>query len=150
MSTIVHAVIGYLFLTFMVRVLTRRPGAQMTQFEFVLVFLMGGIIILSTVGRDHSVTNCTCAALAVGCMHRVTSSLKIRYPKFGAILDGTPLVLVQNGKLQDRVMQGMHLATEDVLASARTKGIGSLEDIDYAVLERNGGISVIEKGSKED
>ncbi len=93
MATIVHAVIGYILLTLVVRMLTRRPGAQMTLFEFVLVFLMGGVIILSTVGNDRSVTNCTCAVLTVGCMHRFVSGLKLRYPKFGMWVDGTPLVL---------------------------------------------------------
>jgi uncharacterized membrane protein YcaP (DUF421 family) len=145
MSMVLHAVLGYIFLTIMVRVLTRRPGAQMTQLEFVLVFLMGGVIILSTVGQDHSLTNCTCAVLAVGCMHRLTSSLKIRYPKFGELVDGTPLVLVRKGEWQQNTMTGMRLAPEDVMAAARTKGIGSFDNIEYAVLERNGGISVIEK-----
>ncbi|WP_244501977.1 DUF421 domain-containing protein [Terriglobus roseus] len=117
----------------------------MTQLEFVLVFLMGGVIILSTVGKDHSVTNCTCAVLAVGCLHRVTSGLKIRYPRFGALIDGTPLLLVRQGQWQQETMNGMRMAPEDVMAAARTKGIRSIDDIEYAVLERNGGISVIEK-----
>jgi uncharacterized membrane protein YcaP (DUF421 family) len=150
MSMVLHAVSGYIFLTLMVRVLTRRPGAQMTQLEFVFVFLMGGIIILSTVGKDHSVTNCTCAVLTVGCMHRITSSLKIRYPKFGLLVDGTPLVLVRKGKWQQNVMAGMRLAPEDVMATARTKGIRSFDEIEYAVLERNGGISIIKKGQQND
>jgi uncharacterized membrane protein YcaP (DUF421 family) len=145
MSMVLHAVLGYIFLTLMVRVLIRRPGAQMTQLEFVLVFLMGGVIILSTVGQDHSLTNCTCAVLAVGGMHRVVSGLKIRYPRLGALLDGTPLVLVRQGQWQQDTMNGMHMAPEDVMAAARTKGIRSFDDIEYAVLERNGGISVIEK-----
>ncbi len=150
MYTIVHAIFGYIFLTVMVRVLTRRPGGQMTQLEFVLVFLMGGIIILSTVGKDHSVTNCTCAALAVGCMHRFVSSMKLRFPRFGALVDGTPLVLVRNGEWQQDIMSGMRLAPEDVMGAARTKGIGSFDNIAYAVLERNGGISVIEKKDNDD
>jgi len=149
MSMILHAVFGYIFLTLMVRVLTRRPGAQMTQFEFVLVFLMGGIIILSTVGKDHSVTNCTCAVIAVASMHRVTATLKLRYPRLGAILDGTPLVLVREGKWKNDIMQGMRLAPEDVMAASRTKGFRSFDQIDDAILERNGGISIIEK-HKED
>jgi uncharacterized membrane protein YcaP (DUF421 family) len=145
MSMVLHAAFGYLFLTAMVRVLIRRPGAQMTQLEFVFVFLMGGIIILSTVGKDHSVTNCTCAVLAVGSMHRIISYLKIRHPKFGAFVDGTPLVLVRQGEWQQDTMAGMRLAPEDVMAAARTKGIRSFDDIEYAILERNGGISVIKK-----
>src|ERR1700761_2707040 len=107
MSMILPAVFGFIFLTVMVRVLIRRPGAQMTQLEFVLVFLMGGVIILSTVGEDQTLTNYTCAVLAVGGMHRFTSTLKIRYPKFGELVDGTPLVLVRKGEWQQDTMRGM-------------------------------------------
>ena len=149
MATIIHAVLGYIFLTIIVRVLTRRPGAQMTLFEFVLVFLMGGVIILSTVGNDRSVVNCTCAVIAVASMHRLTSWMKLRFPKFGEVLDGTPLVLVRQGKWQENVMRGMRLAPEDVMASARLNGLRTFEQIEYAVLERNGGISIVKKEEEE-
>lgn len=145
LSTIVHAVLGYLFLTLVVRVLLRRPGGQLTQFEFVLIFLMGGVIILSTVGRDHSLVNCTCAAIAVAGMHRMFAGLKLRYPAFGRMVDGTPLVLVAHGEPHDDMLRRMHLEEEDVMAAARTKGVKRREDIDYAVLERNGSITVIKK-----
>ncbi len=143
MSTIIHAILGYFFLLLTVRVLSRRPGGQMTIFEFVIVFLVGGVIILSTVGNDHSVTNCTCAVIAVGFMHRFVSWAKGKNPRFGAIVDGTPLVLFKHGEWQQEVMDGMHLAPEDVLAAARTKGVRGLEGIQYAILERNGAISII-------
>jgi uncharacterized membrane protein YcaP (DUF421 family) len=149
MATIIHAVIGYVLLALVVRVLTRRPGAQMTLFEFVLVFLMGGIIILSTVGNDRSVTNCTCAVIAVAMMHRLVSQLRLKYPRFGAWLDGTPLVLVRQGRIQEPMIQKMRLAPEDVMASARMNGLRAFEEIDYAVLERNGGISIIKKESND-
>ena len=152
MATIVHAVLGYIFLTVIVRVLTRRPGAQMTLFEFVLVFLMGGVIILSTVGNDRSVTNCTCAVIAVALMHRTISWLKVHNPKFGELLDGTPLVLVRKGEWQEPVLKGMRLDPEDVMASARLNGLRTFDQIDYAILERNGGISIVKKedAKKED
>ena len=144
-NTILHALLGYVFLTTMVRVLRRRPGGQLTQFEFVLIFLMGGVIILSTVGRDHSVTNCTCAVIAVGGMHRLVSGLKLRYPRFGTVLDGTPLVLMRKGDWQEETLHGSRVEKEEVMAAARTKGVKRPEDMDYAVLERNGAISILKK-----
>lgn len=145
MMTLLRAAIGYLFLTLMVRALTRRPGAQMTQIEFVLVFLMGGIIILATVGQDKSLTNCTCAVIWVGCLHRIMSSLRIRFPRFQQVLDGTPVVLIRKGEWQEEALHGMHLAHEDVLAFARSSGIPAEDEIEYAVLERNGSITVLTK-----
>ncbi len=145
MFTIVHAIIGYFFLLLTVRVLTRRPGAQMTLFEFVIVFLIGGVIILSTVGKDRSVTNCTCAVIMVGLLHRTVSWVKSKSARLGAIIDGTPLLLYKHGEWQDEVMSGMNVDKEDVLAAARTKGVASIDGVDYAILERNGGISILKK-----
>ncbi len=145
MATILHCIAGYLFLLLTVRVLSRRPGAQMTLFEFVIVFLIGGIIILSTVGNDRSMTNCILAVVTVGLLHRLVSGAKTKWPRLGALVDGKPVLLFKRGEWQQRAMTCMKLAPEDVMASARTKGISTLEQIDYAILERNGGISVIKK-----
>ena len=148
MSTIIHAVLGYFFLLLTVRVLSRRPGAQMTLFEFVIVFLIGGVIILSTVGHDRSITNCATAILSIGLMHRLVSWAKSKSPRIGAIVDGTPLVLIKDGEWQQGVMRGMRLDPEDVMAAARTKGVKSIFAVKYAILERNGAISII-KAEKE-
>ncbi len=147
MATLVYAALGYLFLLLTVRVLSRRPGGQLTLYEFVIVFLIGGIIILATVGKDRSMTNCATAILAVGLMHYVVSWLKAHFPRFGAIIDGTPLVLFENGAWCEEAMQGARVAPEDVMAAARTKGIGTIHEIKYAVLERTGGITVIKSES---
>lgn len=145
MSTIVHAIIGYFILLFTVRILRRRAGAQMTMFEFVLIFLMGGIIILSTVGNDRSVTNCTCAVIVVGFMHRSVAWAKSKSPRLGAILDGTPVVAIRKGEWQPDVVHATGLRREDIEAAARGVGVTRIEDIDYAIVERNGHISVIKK-----
>jgi uncharacterized membrane protein YcaP (DUF421 family) len=145
MHTLVNAVAGYLFLVVIVRILARRPGAQMTPFEFVLIFLIGGLIILSTAGEDRSMTNCLGAVVAICLMHRLVASAKQKWPRIGAMIDGTPVVLLKDGQWQDRAMNDMHIQDVDVMASARTKGIRTLDQIKYAVLERNGAISVIRK-----
>lgn len=143
MSTVVHAIIGYFFLLLTVRVLTRRPGAQMTLFEFVIVFLLGGVIILSTVGKDRSMTNCATAILTVCLMHRLVSWAKSKWPAVGALVDGAPLVVVKDGYWQEDIMSRMRLDPEDVMAAARSKGIKSIFEVKYAILERNGAISII-------
>lgn len=150
MGTLLHAVAGYFFLLLAVRALTRRPGGQLTMSDFVLVFLMGGVIILSTVGEDRSLTNCTCAVVTVGLLHRTVSWAKNRWPRLGALVDGTPIALIRRGKEDREVMSGMQVSRADLEAAARLKGIPNLRKVDYAVLERNGGISVIERDSQDD
>ena len=147
MDTIIRAIIGYFVLLLVVRVLRRRAGSQMTMFEFVLIFLIGGIIILSTVDRDRSVTNCTCAVITVGMLHRLLSWAKSKNPRIGALLDGVPLVVIKDGEWQPEVIEKMHISKGDLQAAARSQGIPSLEKVKYAILERNGGISIIPKDS---
>jgi uncharacterized membrane protein YcaP (DUF421 family) len=147
-NTIIHAVLGYVVLLLTVRVLTRRPGGQLTMFEFVIVFLVGGVALQATVGNDHSVTNCATAILVVGLMHRMVAWLKDKSPRFGAVVDGTPLILVKDGHWQVGVMRGMQVDPEDIMAAARSKQIKSVFAIKYAILERNGTISIIEKDSE--
>jgi len=142
-ATIVHAVLGYFVLLLTVRILSRRPGGQLTLFEFVIIFLVGGVAIGATVGRDQSVTNCATAIITIGFLHRLVSWVKEKSPRMGAILDGTPLVLLKDGYWQREVMRGMRIDPEDVMAAARSKQVKSIFDVKFAILERNGTISII-------
>jgi len=148
MYTILHAIVGYFFLLLTVRILSRRPGGQLTLAEFVIVFLVGGVIITATIGDDRSMTNCVCAVITVALLHRLISWLKSRYPTFGAVVDGTPLVLLNKGQWQSEAMRKAHVDERDVMATARTKGLKTLDEIKYAILERNGSISVIKADEK--
>lgn len=148
MYTILHAIVGYFFLLLTVRILSRRPGGQLTLAEFVIVLLIGGVIITATIGDDRSMTNCVCAVITVALLHRLISWLKSRYPTFGAVVDGTPLVLLNKGQWQSEAMRKAHVDERDVMATARTKGLKTLDEIKYAILERNGSISVIKADEK--
>jgi uncharacterized membrane protein YcaP (DUF421 family) len=147
MYTLVHAVLGYFFLLLMVRILARRPGAQMTPFEFVLVFLVGGVIILATVGDDRSMTNCYGGVIIICMMHHLMGKLKQKSEWWGRIIDGTPIVLIKNDEWQTNSVNMTRVDDMDVMAAARSKGIKRLDQIKYAVLERNGAISIVKKGS---
>ena len=144
MYTLVHAVVGYYVLLLVVRILSRRPGAQFTPFEFVIVFLVGGIIIAATVGDDRSITNCVCAIITIGLMHRLTAGLRSRFQPIGSSLDGVPLVLLNRGQWHEEAMTGMRLSDQDVMHSARQKGLTNLSKVRYAILERVGTISILE------
>ena len=115
----------------------------MTPFEFVLIFLMGGVIILSTVGDDQSIVNCYGGVIAICLLHRVVGALKQRYPQFANLIDGTPVLLLDKGQWQSKSVKQAHIDDTDVMAAAREKNVRTLEDIKYAILERNGAISII-------
>jgi uncharacterized membrane protein YcaP (DUF421 family) len=76
-------------------------------------------------------------------MHFGVSAIKSKHALLGAIVDGTPLTLLKKGEWQVEVMKGMRIDREDVMAAARTKGVNSIHEVAYAILERNGTISIL-------
>lgn len=145
MSTIFRAIVGYFVLLITIRLLARRPGSQMTPFEFVLIFLIGGVIILSTMQKDRSLTNATLAVIAVGLLHHSVAYARNRWGRFRRLLDGSPLVLYDDGSWREDTMTKMKISPEDVLAAARAKGLRGMDDIQFAILELNGQISVLSR-----
>lgn len=143
MGAVFRAIFGYCFLVLIVRVVGRRPGKQLTPFEFVLIFFMGGVMLTPMVGDDRSLTNALLTIAAIGTTHFVLSWLKQISPVIGRIIDGTPLVLLEKGQWNTETMAKMAIQDNDVMATARDQGIRTLQEIEYAVLERNGEISII-------
>lgn len=143
MAAVFRAVFGYLFLVLMVRVVGRRPGKQMAPFDFVLIFFIGGLTLTSMVADDRSLTNAFVQIITVACVHFLLIQLRRRSRRFGLFIDGTPLMLVSKGRWFDETLRKESFARDDVMAAVRQAGLKLPEDIDYAVLERSGAITVI-------
>jgi uncharacterized membrane protein YcaP (DUF421 family) len=145
LAAVIRAFIGYCFLVFIMRVAGRRPGKQMTPMEFVLIFFSGGLTLTTMVSDDRSVTNAVCQITTVALTHYGIAWLRQVSPVFGRLVDGTPLILLAKGHWHKETMGEMRIEEEDVLAMARDKGLMSAQEVEYAFLERNGEISIIEK-----
>ena len=147
MTAVFRAIFGYCFLVLMVRIAGRRPGKQITPYEFVFIFFIGGLTLTPMVGNDRSLINALIEIITIALSHFAFAWLKQRYSGFARIIDGTPLVLLNKGQWEVDTMKKMLLQDDDVMAIARDKGLSSLEQIEYAVLERNGEITIIQKDS---
>jgi len=136
------AVYGFLLLIF--RVSGKRSLAQITTFDFVLLLIIGEATQQALLGDDFSVTNAFLVILTLMAVDIGLSLLKQRVPKVERFIDGLPLVIVENGKpLQER-MDKARIDEGDILSAARMlQGLERMEQIKYAVLERDGGITVI-------
>jgi uncharacterized membrane protein YcaP (DUF421 family) len=143
MESVIRAAFGYCFLLFMVRIVGRRPGKQLTPFEFVLIFFIGGLMLSSMVANDRSFSNALVQIVTVAVIHFLIALAKQRIAWFGLLMDGTPIVLLQKRTWRKESMIGMRIADDDVMTAAREQGLLTLDQIEYAVLERNGEISVI-------
>jgi uncharacterized membrane protein YcaP (DUF421 family) len=145
MVTIVNAIIIYWVLLFALRLVGRRGPSLLTSFEIILLFLMGGIAMQAIVGNDHSLTNALLGICSIVLMHALVASLKQWSPVFGRLVDGTPVIIFAKGEWHQNPMQQLRITEQDVMAAARGQGIERLEQVKYAIVERNGGISVVKQ-----
>jgi uncharacterized membrane protein YcaP (DUF421 family) len=140
----VRAILFYIFLVLVVRIVGRRPGKQITPFEFVLVFFMGGLALTAMVGDDASLTNAFIQILTVAFAHFCIATARSKSSRLARLLDGTPLILLEDGEWRSDTLSKMRIQDDDVMAQARDQGIATLDKIEVAILERNGQISIIE------
>jgi len=134
---------GYLSLIFIVRIVGRRPGKQLTPFEFVLVFFLGGLTLTGMVGPQASLTNAVTQIITVAAAHTLLVWIRTWSPRMARLLDGTPLILLEGKTWRSRTMRKMRLSPDDVMAMARDQGLRTLDEIHTATLERNGEISIV-------
>lgn len=143
MAAVLRAIFGYSFLVLIVRVVGRRPGKQMTPFEFVLIFFIGGLTLTAMVGDEVSFTNALCQIITIAAVHYLFIWIRSKSSRAARLFDGTPLVLLDKGKWWKETMENMRIFDDDVMAAARDQSLMTLDEVEYAVLERNGMISII-------
>jgi uncharacterized membrane protein YcaP (DUF421 family) len=114
----------------------------MTPFEFVLIFFIGGLALTAIVGDEVSFTSALCQIITVALGHYILAWARSKSQRFARLVDGTPLILLERQTWRAETLRHMRIKDDDVIASARDSGIKTLQEIDWAVLERNGEISV--------
>jgi uncharacterized membrane protein YcaP (DUF421 family) len=141
MEVVVRAVVVFFFLWLVTRVVGRAALGELSTFELLLYVTMGDLVQQAVTQQDYSVT---AAFLAVGVFALLTVLLTWiawRWPQTRSWINGVPVVVVQTGEPQPRVMAQHRLTFDDLIAAARQQGIRRVSDIDIAVLETDGRIS---------
>lgn len=144
MESILRAVVVYSILLVIFRICGKRSLAQITTFDFVLLLIISEAVQPALMGNDSSMTNSFLLVLTLLGIELVLSVVKDKSALLDKLLDDVPLILVDDGHLLEERMHKARVDENDILASARLQqGLERMDQIKYAVLERNGGISII-------
>lgn len=148
MDAVLRAVAIYAFLLLVMRISGKRTLAQVTAFDLVLLLIIGESTQQALLGDDFSVTNAFIVITTLLGMDIAFSLLKERVPVFARATEGRPLVVVHDGQALDREMKWARIDVGDVLEQARSsQGLERLEQVKYAIIERDGSISIIPASS---
>jgi uncharacterized membrane protein YcaP (DUF421 family) len=124
----------------------KRSLAQTTPFEFILLLIISEVTQQALVGEDYSLTASIILITTLVGTDLLFSVIKQKWRGFEKVTEGSPLIIVANGKLLENRARKTRVSEEDVLEAARNMhGLERLEQIKYAVLELDGTISIIPK-----
>lgn len=139
----------YFFLLVLFRLTGKRSLGQITTFDFVLLLIIGEAVQQGLVGEDYTVAGAVGFVTMLVLIDVMLSLFIRKFPSSAKWFEGTPLVIVADGKLLEGRMKMERLDESDVLQAARaSQGLEKIEQIKLAVLERDGSISVIPREKK--
>lgn len=144
MDMVLRPAAMYALVWLIFRLAGRRTMSQMTTFDFVLLLICGEATQQALLGEDFTVTNALVVVTTLVVMDGAATRLRARFKSFERVMEGLPLLVLEDGRLRRDHLDRERIDEEDILHAARqSHGISRLSQIKHAVLEPSGGISII-------
>jgi uncharacterized membrane protein YcaP (DUF421 family) len=145
MDVVVRCTVIFAFLFVVMRAIGRRELSQLQPFDLILLIVLGDLITQGVIQSDLSVTGSFLAVGTFAILSVALSYASFRFARLRPILDGEPIVVVQDGEVIEPNLRRERLTREDVEEEARFQQIEHLADVKWGVLETSGKISFIRR-----
>jgi uncharacterized membrane protein YcaP (DUF421 family) len=144
MDIVLRALTTFIFLFVLTRIIGKRELGSLQPFDLLLLIVLGDALQQGMTQDDYSLTGAflivgTFAVLQVG-----VSWVGFRFPGARPILEGEPIIVLQDGKLIERNLRRERLTLDDIAEGARKQGIAHLADVRFVILETDGTLSFLQ------
>lgn len=147
MDIVIRAAVAYVFIVFMLRIIGRRELSSLGPTDLVLLVVMGDLIQNGVTQSDYSVTGIVLAVSTIGLLTIAMSFVTFKSPFAQRVIEGVPLILVEDGRPVERNLKSERLNADDLAEAMRGQGIESLDEVKWCVLESGGNLSFIKKSA---
>lgn len=145
MDIVFRAAFAYVFIVFVMRVMGRRELSSLSPADLILLVVLGDLIQNGVTQSDMSMTGVTIAISTFVLLTIAFSYVSFKSARVRKVIEGEPLIVVQDGKPIERNLRSERLTVEDVMAEARGAEIEHLDEIKWAVLEAGGKMTFIKR-----
>ena len=145
MDIVLRAVFGFFFVLFVTRIVGRRELSSMQPFDLILLVMIGDLVQQGVTQNDFSVTGLVLASGTIALMTVIVSYSSFKFPRLRPVLDGEPVIVLEKGEPIKRNLDRNRITVDELRAAARQDGYGTLEELEWAVLETSGHVSFIAK-----
>jgi uncharacterized membrane protein YcaP (DUF421 family) len=145
MDLVIRAAVAFVLVYGLTRVIGRRELADLQPFDLIFLVVIGDLIQQGVTQNDLSITGVILVISTIALLQVAASYLSFRFRPLRPILNGEPVIIIENGRFIDRNMKRERLTPEDVAEEMRLNSIHSLDEIEWAVLESSGKMSFLKK-----
>lgn len=142
---LVRSLILYILVIFSVRLMGKRQLGELQPSELVITILISNIATLPLEDIDIPLSLGVTPILALVCFEVIVSWLNMIFPKFRKMISGSPKIIIRNGKTDPKILKELRFSVDDLMMSLREKEVFDIEDVQYAIVETTGNISVMRK-----
>ena len=138
----IRTVFFYFFIFVIYRVMGKREVGQLSITDLIVSLLIAELTVISIENYDKSILYSLIPIVILVLLQCILAYISLKKPKFRIFLDGNPSVIIKNGKINYNEMLKQRYNLDDLLVQLRDKGYRSIEEIEYAILESSGTLSV--------
>jgi uncharacterized membrane protein YcaP (DUF421 family) len=140
---ILSSIAVYFFIILAIRLFGKKELAQLSVYDLVFILLISNAVQNAMVGPDSTLTGGLLAAASLFVANYVLKKLQVRFPKFGKAIQGEAIMLVFQGKILSGHLKNAGITKDELMEVIREHGVASVAEVDLAVLEVDGNISVL-------
>ncbi len=142
-NIIVSSAAVYFFIIIAIRIMGRKELAQLSVIDLVFILLISNAVQNAMVGPNTSLLGGIIAAGTLFIVNFVLKLLMYRFSKFGKLIQGDEIMLIYNGVLNKKNLKKAKLSVDEIEEAVREHGVPNIKDVDLAVLEVDGNISIL-------
>jgi uncharacterized membrane protein YcaP (DUF421 family) len=143
MDLVLRTIVVFVGLLVLTRVIGRRELSSLQPFDLMLLIILGDAVQQGLTQDDYSVTGSFLVIGTFAVLQVTVSWIGFRFPRARPVLEGSPIIVVQDGQVIERNLKRERLTVSEIAEEARQQQIAHLADVKWAVLETNGKISFI-------
>jgi uncharacterized membrane protein YcaP (DUF421 family) len=147
MDLVFRTVYVFVLIFVVTRAVGRRELSSMEPFDLILLVVLGDLVQQGVTQSDYSLTGLVLAAGTMALLTVLISYVSFRFPRARPLLDGLPIVVIQDGKVLEANLRRERMTKAELALEARLQQIESLDQVSWAILETSGQISFVPKGS---
>lgn len=144
-SILIRTIIIYILLTSALKIMGKRQIGELDVGELITTLLISELATIPIDDPDLPLLNAVLPILLIFSLEIIISSLKNRSERLKRLLESSPVYIIYKGKLSEKALVENRLSLNELLCELRLLNVKDISDVEYAILEQNGKISVFEK-----